>query len=104
MLGANEQMKREDLFQEILDSVREWPKRDQWIFAQSHYHGRSLKMISISLHLDAEEVRVVLQHCNRELYAKLRKFRESEYGKSPFDIIRAAASITCKSVPGGCNF
>lgn len=104
MLAGSEKAKREDLFQEILASVREWPKRDQWIFAQAHYHGRSIEEISAFLNSDVKEVRMALQRCDRELYAKLRRFRESQYGKSPHAMIQAAISITCKSVPGGCNF
>lgn len=101
---VSEKAKREDLFREILGSVREWPKRDQWIFTQVHYHGQSIEEISASLNSDVEEVRMVLQHCNRELYSKLRRFRKGEYEKSPLATVQAAVSIACKSIPGGCNF
>jgi|WetSurMetagenome_2_1015567.scaffolds.fasta_scaffold1618471_1 DNA-directed RNA polymerase specialized sigma24 family protein len=71
-------MKREDLFQGILDVLREWPNLDQQIFAQAHYHGQSIETISRSLNLDIGKVRVILQCRNRELYAALRKFRSPE--------------------------
>ena len=104
MLVVSEKIKREDLFQEILETMREWPERDQRIFSQAHYHGQSVEKISASLNLNVGEVRTVLQNCTRKLYTKLSKFRRDEYGRSTIDIIQAAASITCKSVPGGCNF
>ena len=70
---VSEKMKREALLQGILDTLREWPNLDQQIFAQAHYHGQSIETISSSLNLDMEEVRLILQHRDRELYAALRK-------------------------------
>ena len=104
MLHENKRMRREDLFQEILDAIREWPERDQRIFIRAHYHGQSIDKISASLDLDVEKIRVILRHCNSELYAALKKFRKSEFGKAPFVLIRTESPITCRLSPGGCNF
>jgi hypothetical protein len=104
MLSASEEIIREDLYQEIKDAIREWPQRDQYIFMQAHYRGRSIEEISTSLNMNVEEVREILQHCNRELYASLKKFRKREHGISSLPMIHIANSISGKAVPGGCNF
>jgi DNA-directed RNA polymerase specialized sigma24 family protein len=104
MLSVSEEIIRENLYQEIIDAIREWPQRDQKIFAQAHYRGRSIEEISTFLNLNVEEVCRILQHCNHELYAALKKFRKSEHGISSLPPIQIANSISGKAVPGGCNF
>jgi DNA-directed RNA polymerase specialized sigma24 family protein len=98
-----EKMKREDLFQGILDTLREWPSLDQKIFAQVHYRGQSMEAISRRLNLDMTEVRRILQHRDRELYAALRKFRESSCRESPLTLKQPASPTTIRQVFGGCS-
>lgn len=100
---VREKMKREDLFQGILDTLREWPSLDQKIFAQAHYAGQSMEAISHHLNLDVTEVRRILQHRDRELYAALRKFRESSCAESPLILTQPAGPTTIRQVFGGCS-
>jgi DNA-directed RNA polymerase specialized sigma24 family protein len=104
MLIERKETKREDLFQEITDAIREWPERDQHIFTRVHYRGQSIEKISSAFGLDVDEVRVILRHCNRKLYAALRKFHKSEPGKAPLVLIQVESPITCRLLPGECNF
>ena len=99
-----EAMQREVLFRVILDTQREWPNLDRQIFAQAHYHGQSIETISRTLNLNMEEVRRILLHCNRELYAALRRFRESDVGKSLPAQIRPSSSATSRLVFANCSF
>jgi DNA-directed RNA polymerase specialized sigma24 family protein len=103
MQFVSQKIKREDLFQGILDTLREWPNLDRQIFAKAHYHGQSIETISRSLNLDVEEVRLILEHCNRELYAALRIFRESCCEESLLTLIQPASPATCSLVFGGCS-
>ena len=65
-------IKRESLFQEIFNALRQWPELEQRIFSQAHYHGQSPEAISHSLQLDVEEVSTILRQCDHRLYASLK--------------------------------
>jgi DNA-directed RNA polymerase specialized sigma24 family protein len=93
MPAVNEKAKREDLYREILDTLKEWPRLDRQIFAQAHYHGQSIEAISRSLNLDLAEARLILQLRDRELYAALRKFRENSCGESLPTVTQPAKSM-----------
>jgi hypothetical protein len=100
MQVAIEKMKREELFQGILDTQREWPILDQQIFTLAHYHGQSVETMSRFLNLDPEEVRLILQHRDRELYAALRIFRDRSCGESQLTLTQPASTTTRKVVFG----
>jgi len=100
---AGEISKREDLFNGILDTLREWPHLNQQIFAQAHYRGQSIKAISRSFDLDEAEVRRILQQCDRKLYASLRKFREGSIRKSLRNGKKPDTPTTCRLVLAGCS-
>lgn len=100
---VSEKMKREDLFQRILDTLREWPNLDQQIFVQAHYQGQSIETISRFINLDVREVRLILQYRDRELYASLRKFREGNRRKQPLTSAQSAIPTTCRLVFAGCS-
>lgn len=78
MSAAPAKSNREDLLQEIVNSIRQWPERDRRIFAQTHYYGQSPETISRLLSLDAVEVIAILKQCDRRLYSSLRRFREAD--------------------------
>jgi len=81
MSAVTAKIKREDLFQEISNVLRQWPELERRVFSQAHYHGQSLEAISHSLELDVEEVSAILKRCDRQLHASLRDFRESNCEK-----------------------
>jgi DNA-directed RNA polymerase specialized sigma24 family protein len=74
---ANETMRREEIFQGILDTMRKWPSLDRQIFVQAHYHGQSVETISSALKLNEAEVCQILHQCDSDLYAALKQFRDS---------------------------
>ena len=86
-------MKREDLFQEISDVIRQWPELERRIFSQAHYQGQSPEAISKSLKLNVEEVDSILRHCDLRLYSSLRDFRKSSSGKN----LSARETTVCSS-------
>jgi DNA-directed RNA polymerase specialized sigma24 family protein len=100
---VSEKMKREDLFQRILDTLQEWPNLDQQIFTQAHYQGQSIETISRSINLDVREVRLILQFRDRELYTALRKFREGSRGKPLLTPTQPGIPTTCRLVFAGCS-
>jgi hypothetical protein len=103
MQVAGEKSRREDIFNEILDTLREWPNLNQQIFAQAHYRGRSVEAISRSFNLDAAEVRRILQQCDRKLYASLRRFRDCRVRKSVRKGRKPDTPTTCRLVLAGCS-
>jgi hypothetical protein len=72
---------RENLFQEICNTLRQWPELERRIFSQAHYHGQSLEAISRSLQLDVEEVSTILKECDCRLNASIRNFRKNSCEK-----------------------
>ena len=63
--------RRENLFQEILAIIRQWPELDRRIFSKAHYEGHSAEAISLLLQMDIQEVRAILQRCDSRLHASL---------------------------------
>lgn len=84
--------KREELFREIANVLREWPDLERSIFAQAHYHGQSPESISHSLKLDVEKVSTILKQCDRKLQTSLREFRKSGSFSAPLIPIPAEDS------------
>jgi len=68
-------MKREDLFQEISNTLHQWPERERQIFFQSHYYGRSLEAISRAFEMDSKEVNGILKKCDQRLQISLSEYR-----------------------------
>jgi hypothetical protein len=68
---------------EILDS---WPDVHREVFVRAHYWGDSVEFISGTLGMEAEEVRFILEQCDRRLRTALRPFR-----REPLETDRAAA-------------
>jgi len=81
MLSVNKKEKREDLLHDIFYVLHKLPELNRRIFIMAHYHGQTLEAISRSLKLDTEEIDKILQLCDRQLYAALRDYRISRYGK-----------------------
>jgi DNA-directed RNA polymerase specialized sigma24 family protein len=77
MQTVERKMKREDLVEEIFNTLHQWPDLERKIFARAHYCGQSLDTISQSLRLDTKAVSTILKRCDRQLQASLRRFRES---------------------------
>ena len=73
MRGAISKIERENLFQEIRNTLLEWPELDRRVFSQAHYHGQSPETISSFFHLDVKEVRTILKECDRRLNASIKK-------------------------------
>jgi hypothetical protein len=73
--------KRDNLFQEISDAVRQWSEHERRIFSQAHYKGQSLEAISHALRIGVEEVSAILKQCDRRLHAALRNLRTSSREK-----------------------
>lgn len=69
-------MKREDLFQEISNTMYQWPERERQIFFQSHYYGRSLEAISRAFEMDSKEVNRILKKCDQTLQISLSEYRK----------------------------
>jgi hypothetical protein len=80
---------REKLFQEILNSLHQWPELERSIFCEAHYYGRSPELIARSFHVDSGEVLKILQKCQRRLHNSLESFLEgsSEMPSSPNSLI-----------------
>jgi len=96
MSAHNAKIKREDLIQEIFNTLSQWPEIERRIFTQAHYHGQSREAISRSLGLDIEEVSTILKQCDRQLHTSLREFGASPgkccwvlttLSKSPTEIV-----------------
>lgn len=81
MLSVNKKIKREDLLHEIFYTLHQWTDLNRRIFIMAHYQGQTLEGISRALKLDTEEINKILQLCDRQLYAALRDYRISGYGK-----------------------
>ena len=81
MPDGNAKIKRDNLVQEILSALSQWPELERRIFTQAHYHGRSLETISRSLRLDVEEVSFILKQCDHQLHTCLREFCISSCAK-----------------------
>jgi DNA-directed RNA polymerase specialized sigma24 family protein len=75
--AASLKMKREDLFQEISNTLDQWPERERQIFSQAHYYGQSLEAISRLFEMDSKEVNRILKKCDRQLQISLSKHRGS---------------------------
>ena len=64
--------RREDLFREITNALREWSDLERKIFTQAHYGRQSPESISRSLKIDTERVNTILRQCDRKLQASLK--------------------------------
>jgi hypothetical protein len=81
MPGVISNIDREDLFQEICNTLLKWPELERRVFSQAHYHGQSPEAISRSLQLCMEEVNTILSDCDRRLNASIRNFRKNSCEK-----------------------
>jgi hypothetical protein len=95
MLAVIENRRREDLFSEIFQTVRQWPELERKVFTLAHYHGQSLEDISRSLKLDFEEVEAILKQCERGLHYSLRNFVGSAYEEASRASDPAEALLGC---------
>ena len=68
-------MKREDLFQEITDTLYQLPEREREIFFRAHYSGQSIESISCVCEIDLDEVKQILKKCDQKLQLSLSKYR-----------------------------
>jgi DNA-directed RNA polymerase specialized sigma24 family protein len=68
---------RDCLLHAILNVLKGWPELHRSIFIQAHYQGKSQGEISRGLELCAEDVRRILDVCDRRLRSALREFRSS---------------------------
>ncbi len=77
MAGAifESERSRELLSQTILDVLKSWPEHYRRVFELSHYQGRSIDTIAASLGLNAADVRMILENCERRLRSALHGFR-----------------------------
>jgi DNA-directed RNA polymerase specialized sigma subunit len=89
-------MKRENLAQSIFGVLNRWPELERCIFSRAHYNGQSVNDIAHILQLDVEEVRTILRHCDRRLYASLDTFRKSDCERLPI----VMAEVACPAVRG----
>ena len=71
---------RELLSQAIMDVLKSWPEMHRRVFEQAHYQGTSVEQISGSVGLNATDVRMILESCDRKLRAALRSFRGENHG------------------------
>ncbi len=76
-------IRREDLFREIFDTIRQWPELERNVFSLAHYRAQSPDSISRSLLLDVEEVNSILRRCDRRLHESLKDYHESGCGGGP---------------------
>jgi len=67
---------RELLSLRILEALDSWPELHREIFVRAHYWGDAPEMISRAMGLGPGAVRLILEQCERRLYAELRPFRE----------------------------
>jgi len=81
MPGIITKRRRENLFQEIFNVLRQWPELERRVFYEAHYRGQSAEAISRSLQMDLQTVGSILQQCDSRLHASLRNFRSSGYEK-----------------------
>jgi DNA-directed RNA polymerase specialized sigma24 family protein len=65
---------RDKLFEEILDSIQQWPEFERSIFCEAHYCGRSPEAIARSFDMDIREVHKILKECDRRLHNSLEDF------------------------------
>jgi DNA-directed RNA polymerase specialized sigma24 family protein len=73
---------RELLSEAIVEVLRSWPELHRCVFVQSHYRGESVEQLSNSLHIDASEIRIILEHCDRMLRAALKGFRDDAHERT----------------------
>ena len=87
MSATDGTMIRETLFQEILNTLRQWPELERNIFCEAHYFGLTPETIACSFHLDISEVQKILKECDRRLHASLGDFLQKFVADPAFDII-----------------
>ncbi len=99
MQGASFDMERsrELLRETIVDVLRSWPDVERRVFVRSHYRGESPEAIAISLGLRPADVRPILEHCERQLRAALKTFRDggAEGPSAPLQPPPSFASSGC---------
>jgi DNA-directed RNA polymerase specialized sigma24 family protein len=92
MPAGIEKKRRENLIQEIVSVLGQWPERERIIFSQAHYQGHSVESISRAHQLDESEVRQILQLCERHLHASLRNPGKNDSDRLPLPAIEPARS------------
>ena len=95
MPGVISKTDREDLFQEICNTLLKWPELERRVFSQAHYYGQSLEAISRSLRLDVQEVSKILGECDRRLNISIKNFRK-DAGEKPLLITAGAARLIAR--------
>jgi DNA-directed RNA polymerase specialized sigma24 family protein len=78
MSAAGFQMEktRSGLSEAILSELASWPEIHRQVFVEAHYRGLSVEQVSHSLGMNAVEIRIILQQCERKLRQALRSFRD----------------------------
>lgn len=80
---------RELLSERIMEVLRSWPELNRRVFVRSHYQGESVEDISVSLGLNAIQVRQILENCDRKLRAALKSFRIGNVIENTPDTLQA---------------
>ena len=88
-------MRRDDLFQEISNTLYQWPEQQRQIFFRAHYNGQTLEAISRAFEMDSSEVKRILKKCDQQLQVSLSKYRGSgcagpTTSKSKFESLSAS--------------
>jgi len=88
--------KREKLVHEIATIIETWPEQHRQVFYLVHYSGQSPAAISRALALGVEEVRSILNTCERQLHKSLRSFHRAR-----MDDTSSASSdpVACPNLP-----
>jgi hypothetical protein len=84
---------RENLFQEICNTLRQWPDLERRVFSQAHYHGQSVEAIALSLQLNVEEASAILKECDCRLNACIRRFRINSCEKPLIIPVETACTV-----------
>lgn len=69
--------KREILLNEIANIMETWPERQRQVFSLVHYDGKSPAAISRTMAISVEDVRSILEKCDRQLHGSLRSFHKT---------------------------
>jgi len=89
---------RDLLSQTIVEAVQSWPELQRRVFVETHYHGRPVEEVCLSLALRPGEVTQILQNCERKLFQALKAFRDgtpSEASEEPPHSLDYAINCCC---------
>jgi DNA-directed RNA polymerase specialized sigma24 family protein len=78
MPGVSSNIDREDLFQEICNTLLKLPELERSVFSQARYCGQSPEAISLSFQMDVKAVHAILKECDRRLNASIRNLRKKQ--------------------------